>query len=357
MNFTKDNVKKLKIISIAWGVICLLTMVEVFLTNTYQPKLMPEKINNISLLFAMPVIRFFSGFIVIIVILIPSYILLKNRTNSIRIIGIVFTGFLFSMLYNYVFIVFNSLIFYHPGSGHIIEVVLNTFQSDLHYGVTYYFFLILMLFSMDYYKEKTRALINKEKAEKELVRVRFSILKNQLQPHFLFNALNSVTAIMDERKQSAQEMLIDISSLLRKSLELDYSKEITIKEEINILNAYLNIEKNRFEHQIKVIESYDDNALSKNILPFILQPLVENAIKHGFTKGIEVLTIKISIKFTEDVLQIEVSNNGAKNIFIEKGVGLKNLNARLFSTYGDLFEFKLAQIDDWVVNQIKIHSK
>jgi len=166
--------------------------------------------------------------------------------------------------------------------------------------------------------------------------------------------LHGISSIIDEKKEVAQDMIADISLVLRKTLQIDYGQKIPLKDELEILNTYLSIETKRFEHQLSITKSIDKASLDILILPFMLQPMVENAIKHGFISHVNKLEILINIHLSNSKLSIEIANNGKELLNIGHGTGLSNLRERLINTYNDTFKMTLIQNNDWVTNLIEI---
>ncbi len=333
----------------AWAVINLLLAIQLMITEVIRPDFY-----NAAQIVGIPLVRFVSGLAGIYFIILPLYPRINKWQRIQKICGFIFSGLTFALIYIFFSVLLIQSLFLKPSLSLIWAGMQEDFISNLHFIAAYYFFVLTLLLAMDYFEDKGRAEIIKEKAEKELSLAQFSILKNQLQPHFLFNALNSIVSIIDDRKEAAQDMLTDVSDLLRLSLDTDYSELITVEEEIQILKTYLNIEKRRFEHQLEIIEKYEENILNHQIPPFTLQPLVENAIKHGFGEGIKQLLIQILISRSDTELIIKISNNGMPLKDAALGTGLQNLQKRLENAFRGECEFKLIQDDNWVLSLIKI---
>lgn len=169
-------------------------------------------------------------------------------------------------------------------------------------------------------------------------------LKAQLQPHFLFNALHALHTLIGHDDQKAKSMVIKMSNLLRKMLEQRDKQVITLEEELNYLKDYLEIEEERFHDRLSVHFNIEE-ATNKIMVPVLmLQPLVENAFKHGISLVEEKGIITISTRLEKDALIIEISNT----IPIDNQIvanqstkfGLKNLEERLLQLYGDSYIFK-----------------
>ncbi len=181
-------------------------------------------------------------------------------------------------------------------------------------------------------------------------------LRHQLNPHFLFNALNSAIALIDEDSERAQTMLTRLSHLLRKTLEGDTSSMAPLARELEFIEHYIEIESVRFEDKLKV--DYDIEESSKAFLlpPLLLHTLVENAVKHGFRNmNSKSLQIQISTRFDNHVLSLTVSNTG-RIPSRGDGIGLENLKKRLQAAYPEHHKFDLSEADGRVIARIEIDS-
>jgi len=173
-----------------------------------------------------------------------------------------------------------------------------------------------------------------------------AFLRSQIKPHFLYNALSSIAALCMDEPHKARELTIDLSQYLRSSFDFKQLDSLTtIENELELLNAYLNIEKVRFGARL-VVEYDIDANLAIRIPPLILQPLVENAIRHGLMSNLRGGTVHISVKQVKDsIVSFAVVDNGCgmseqkrEEIFKpdmdKKGVGLGNISQRLKLLYG-----------------------
>ena len=183
-------------------------------------------------------------------------------------------------------------------------------------------------------------------------------LREQLNPHFLFNSLNSIKALVEIDKDEAKIAITKLSNLLRKSIQLGRHKLITIKEELEIVESYIDLEKIRFEERIQSSISVTQNSYDSLIPPLMIQTLTENAIKHGLSKSIDGGKLKISIEKIENTLKILIQNTGTLDDIAESdGVGIYNTKKRLGILFGKKAEFKIYQDKDYVCVEIQIISK
>ena len=175
-------------------------------------------------------------------------------------------------------------------------------------------------------------------------------LRDQLNPHFLFNSLNSIRALIEFDPETAKSAITTLSSLLRSSLVLGKKSYITLNEELQLVNEYLELEKIRFEERL----NYQiDNQVIETLYipPFLIQSMAENAIKHGISKSSKKGEIDIKIYYVEDLLVMEVTNTGSYQKNKRSGIGISNTKRRLEILYGEDAGFEIKNED----NRVKSH--
>lgn len=168
------------------------------------------------------------------------------------------------------------------------------------------------------------------------------MLRTQIDPHFLFNSLNSISALTTINPSGAREMTLLLADFFRRSLNLEEQRKISLAEEIGLIQQFLAIEKIRFGTRLQIEQEIDESALNCLLPPMILQPLVENAIKHGIANLLDggVLSIRVSRKATQ--LHICIANDVDADSWTQgrptkqgkSGIGLENVRQRLLTTYG-----------------------
>ncbi len=163
------------------------------------------------------------------------------------------------------------------------------------------------------------------------------MLRTQIEPHFLFNSLNSISALTSKDPSGAREMTIALAQFFRKSLVLSEKKKITLIEEILLCQNYLNIERVRFGEKLKTQFEIDEHSKNYMIPPLILQPLIENAIKHGIRDLVDGGLIFIKSRAYENTLYLVIENPVDENPSSSpgNGLGLKNIRERFKTIYGD----------------------
>jgi len=189
-----------------------------------------------------------------------------------------------------------------------------------------------------FYNRYLTSQLELERVEKRLIESRLNALRLQLEPHFLFNALNAISSEAAANPELVEEMIENLAMLLRQSMECQGSTEITLAQELALLDHYLAIQKLRFGKRIDVRVEADPATLSIIVPSLLLQPLVENAIRHGLERRMSGGTISISAQLIDDRLRIEVVDDGAglpANWRMENasGLGLRATRERLEALY------------------------
>jgi two-component system LytT family sensor kinase len=178
-------------------------------------------------------------------------------------------------------------------------------------------------------------------------------LKMQLHPHFLFNTLNSISALLEDNPRAADEMLCKLAELLRRTIESSGAQTVTLEEELEYLRCYLDIERVRFEDRLVVEMQISPIALKAIVPNLILQPIVENAIKHAIAPATGSGRIEIRADVSNGVLKINIRDNGPAPVLrivpvggFREGLGLSNTRARLDQMYGSAHLFTLAPVPE-----------
>jgi len=202
-------------------------------------------------------------------------------------------------------------------------------------GIFYYSLFVMVYYVVVYYKD-IQEKVKQEANLKTLIKeIELNALKNQINPHFLFNSLNSVSSLTTTSPQKAQEMIIKLSEYLRYSLSNEEQQITTLKTELENIRLYLEIEKIRFGDRLKFSFNCSDETLQTRIPAMILQPLFENAIKHGVYESTETIHIVLDTKKVKGNLILLLKNNfdETANPTKGEGIGLKNVQERLFLIY------------------------
>jgi two-component system, LytTR family, sensor kinase len=222
----------------------------------------------------------------------------------------------------------------HPEPGYWLE---EKFLLRVLAGYSFYTIYVVFFYAVNYYngfKEKLRS----EGKLKALVKeAELHALKSQINPHFLFNSLNSISSLTMTDPGKAQEMVINLSQLMRYSLKHNQNEKVSFQQELDNNKLYLQIEKVRFGKKLNPFFEIDIKALKAEIPNMILQPLYENAIKYGVYEATEPVEIKTTGRLNESGLVITISNTYDPNVISKKGegIGLRNIRERLQIIFGN----------------------
>ena len=178
-------------------------------------------------------------------------------------------------------------------------------------------------------------------------------LRSQLNPHFLFNSLNSIRALVDIEPAKAKKSITTLSNLLRQSLMIGKENIVTVEQELDSVRNYLDLEKIRFEERLNVQWEIDDSLLSKEIPPFSVQMMAENAVKHGISNRKEGGDVIVSIIRSDVGFSLQIKNSGVLGTKIDLGVGIQNIKQRLKLQFGSTAKYSLVQIEGHVVAKIE----
>ncbi len=221
-------------------------------------------------------------------------------------------------------------------------------SAYLEYEFLLYWAILGSGYLFHYYtRDRTNALRTAQ-LEAQLAQAHLDALRVQLQPHFLFNTLHAVSALMDEDLEQARRMLVRLGDLLRMTLETQGTHEVSLQQELESTELYLDIERVRFPDQLEIELLVDQDALDAIVPSLILQPLVENAIRHGVAPLAAGGRVTVRGRREEDSLVLQVADNGAggdarASVDGRTGVGLANVRARLEELYGDRQNFSVFQ--------------
>lgn len=217
------------------------------------------------------------------------------------------------------------------------------------YHVMTYVCMLAVVHALLYYDKLREREVKTSRLEAQLTMARLEVLKTQLHPHFLFNTLNAISALMHRDVDAADRMIALLSDLLRLSLDQDSRHQVPLKDELSFLDRYLKIEKIRFRDRLRVEMDIEDECLSAQVPRLILQPLVENSVRHGLAMLSSAGRLGVRARRKGDRLVVSVFDDGPglpKSGAPEReGVGLANTRARLQQIYGGQHEFALINLD------------
>jgi signal transduction histidine kinase len=238
-----------------------------------------------------------------------------------------------------------------------VQTFFVVFMLGFHGNITTYFTLLGMQYGWRYYRkyqdrerEALRLELDASELRTQLMRAQLSALKMQLQPHFLFNTLNAIMVLVRQQKgRQAEETLARLSDLLRCVLDDVEAQEVPLRRELEYLQLYLSIEQVRFQDRLKVEISADPAILDAAVPHMGLQPIVENAIRHGIGRSSAAGRIQISAARVDGQLVVKVQDDGpglpAGGLVQGRGIGLANTRARLQQLYGDAAQLTVENVE------------
>ncbi len=210
-----------------------------------------------------------------------------------------------------------------------------TFEDRLFGNVFLYILMLLIYYFIIYYNDLKDRIKTESELKGKVQEAQLSMLKSQINPHFLFNSLNSISSLTISNPPKAQQMIIKLSDFLRYSISKDTQQMSTLRLEIENITRYLEIEKTRFGERFVFEPDINEESYNCLVPVMILQPLFENAIKHGVYESIDQIKIEIQCTCISNNLIIKVKNNYDPEAIIKKGagIGLRNIRERLLLTY------------------------
>ena len=215
------------------------------------------------------------------------------------------------------------------GAGQIWDIYIPTLFYVLQFG---------LLHAYEYYHNNRRNLIQKAALREAALKSELTALKAQLNPHFLYNVFNTISASVPAENEKTREMIAELSDLFRYQLKASKTELVPLSEELEFVQKYLDLEKARFEDRLTIHIDVPEEVLAAMVPPMILQPLVENSLKHGISSLIDGGEISIRVKRKGSNIQFEVADTGVgvkdKSKLFETGVGLTNTKLRLEKMYG-----------------------
>ncbi len=219
--------------------------------------------------------------------------------------------------------------FHLDGSGSVWDLYIPALFYVLQFG---------LLHSYEYYHTSQRHLKQKAALSEAALKSELSALKAQLNPHFLYNVFNTISASVPSENEATRELIAKLSDLFRYQLKATKTELVPLEDELEFVEKYLDLEKARFEDRLRIIVDVPQNIRKEKVPPMILQPLVENSLKHGLASLIEGGEISIRIQKVGEKIQFEVSDTGVgvadKSKMFDVGVGLTNTKLRLEKMYG-----------------------
>jgi LytS/YehU family sensor histidine kinase len=220
-----------------------------------------------------------------------------------------------------------------------------------HWNVLAYWAIVACNHALHYYRSYRENEFRTSQLETQLAEAQLQALKMQLQPHFLFNTLHSVSALIHKDPEAADRMITRLGDFLRITLDNAGTQEVTLEKELEFIKCYLEIERVRFQDRMRVSLNIDPGALDALVPNLLWQPILENAIRHGISARSETGFIQIGARRINGRLQLSIKDDGpgiqggpnGTSLPIER-VGLANTRARLRQLYGEDHSFQLRNV-------------
>ncbi|MEM8890558.1 MAG: histidine kinase [Bacteroidota bacterium] len=230
------------------------------------------------------------------------------------------------------------------------EAFIHNIQQFLSFslnGFIVYWLVMIGLFALNFYARYKNQTILSLELESRLNQSQLQTLKMQLQPHFLFNALNTISMMVrSDKGPKAVQMISGLSDLLRESLAREGEQFVSFEEEVQLVKKYLEIEEVRFQDRLSVHFEIDPTSKSLAFPSLLLQPILENAFKHGISQSLEDAILRVKSEVVENELHVWIDNSGPTLpedwvMKEQKGIGLSNTCTRLKQLYGEDFSFSV----------------
>lgn len=274
-----------------------------------------------------------------------------NRQNiikffSIHILNVIFFTIMQAVIYTY--------FYYSLQNKDVVMTLREIFLKItrfIHNNILIYVIILAGYFILEYYRKFREREIRTYKLEARLSEAKLEVLKIQLHPHFLFNTHHAISALIPEDPEAADDMLSLLSDLLRMTLEKSDLQEVTLREEMEFLKIYMEIQKIRFRDRLEIIIDIEKNAFDAFVPNLILQPIVENSITHGISPKPDGGRIVISAGKKGDSLEICIYDNGVglkipENSKLTEGYGILNTKERLKEIYRENHSFIIESDSD-----------
>lgn len=214
---------------------------------------------------------------------------------------------------------------------------------DIYIPMLIYLIQFSLFHAYEYYVINQRKVQYEIELKNTALKSELSAIKAQLNPHFLYNVFNTINASVPKEMEDTREMIAELSDLFRYQLKASREDFVTLEEELDFVNKYLKLEKRRFEDRLQINIEVADGLLSRKIPPMLLQPLVENSVKHGISPLVKGGKINIIIKEQHEKLIFEINDTGVgvedKERIFNVGVGISNTQKRLQKMYDSSLQF------------------
>jgi two-component system LytT family sensor kinase len=224
------------------------------------------------------------------------------------------------------------------------ELIFKRLLDNSFHSFVYLFMWNCIYFIYHYIEKSRRQQLDALKLEALIKELELKTIKAHINPHFIFNSLNSIRALVDENPERARKAITELSNILRSSMQAEKSETVTLEKELYIVKDYLALENMRFEDRLRIEYKVDEETLNQPVPPMMLQTLVENAIKHGISRQINGGVVRVISEFKNNFHELAVQNTGRLNGKVNgEGFGISSTNDRLSLLYGNKAKFEIRQ--------------
>ncbi len=299
-------------------------------------------------------ILFVAGDWILYALLTPGVFAISHRWPLARphLISRIFLHFLVSLLFCAAWAGFGTILRALLQPEALAGNALRSFASWMFvtfpFGVAVYLSMVGVEHAIRYFAEARDREIQMARLSEQLSSARFAALQAQLNPHFLFNTLNTIAVLVrDDDRTGATQIVEHLSEVLRRTLSHHRTNEVMLQEELELVRTYLAIEQARFSDRLQTEFDIDDSIMSAAVPSFALQHLVENAIRHGIARHPDAGRVRVVARRDRDTLELSVADDGAgigDDASIPKGRGIANTRERLRSLYGERASLKVMRV-------------
>ncbi len=302
----------------------------------------------------------------ILLIFLWAHLLFRFRA-SVQIVGHVIGLIVFFLVMGTLSYYFNDymegLIYFDHWKEYMIELM----SWDALYMYDEYIITVAIYYIISYFQGLQKQ--EKEKSELALKNkeMQISLLKSQINPHFLFNTLNSISTLVNSSKEQARKLITQLSDIFRYALDSHSGGMVKLVHEIDFIENYIKVQQVRFGDRLRFVKQIDSSCMSISIPPMILQPLVENSVKYGIAPKEDGGTILLTVRRSGNIIFFEVKDDGlgsnAQKVMdgSSSGVGMANTDLRLKSYYGPLSGLRIKATEygysvSFYIEEIKMNS-
>ena len=282
----------------------------------------------------------------IIVSMLTKYMFEKNYSLRRTIL----VHLIFSFFINYFVFLFAASLTFLFGNGTFNGIFENLslthFFIVVEVNFLIYFSMLGIILTYYFIEKANKIALQKANLQASLSQAKLNYLIAQINPHFIFNTLNSISSLIDIDKEKSQDMITNFGDLFRAILDLKNENLIPLRKELKMLSKYMEIISVRFKDDFEYEANIQENVYDILVPALLIQPIIENSFKHGYSLNVTHLKIELNIYRNKEFLHLTVENNGEPlqhgiNNLSNSGIGLRNIYDRLETIYGDGFYFSM----------------